>query len=154
GYRANGLFYFDFETNEAKAIRFFVLPEECVMLVHRPWPPDFAPYTEWLVHLVDAYAQDEERRVWQVVDREIDIIVEHDLQTYRLIDLNDYGEAIADGRLSLDDARRLLIALQAFLDKYLHGGGLFPPAEINRCPVEDPQPQLKDIEKNCSRTSF
>ena len=141
GYQAEGCLYFDFETNEGKTIRFFVLPEKCVMLAHRPWPDDIASYTEWLVHLVDAYEEDEGQRVWKVVDREVDIIVEPDLQTYRLIDLDDYGRAIAEGRVSLDDARRLLTALQEFLDEYLHGGGRFPPVEIAGWTGEELQPK-------------
>jgi hypothetical protein len=140
GYRAQGFLYFDFETPERKAIRFFVFPEKCVMLVHRPWPVAFAPYTEWLVHLVSAKAEDRQQLAWKVVDREIDVIVEPDLQTYRVIDLNDFGEAVAKGRIMPEDVRRLLTALQVFLDDYLHGGGRFPPAEIAKLAMEKPQP--------------
>jgi len=97
------------------------------MFAHRPWPDEIRPYMEWFVHLADILGRGQDPEVLEVVDREIDIIIEQDLQTYRIIDLEDFGNALADGRISTQDADRLLKATQTFLDDYLHGGGKFPP---------------------------
>jgi len=133
---------FDFRTNEGKDIRFFAFPEKCVMLAHRPWPDSIAPYTEWYVHLVDVCELSRNPSVWRVEDRQIDIIIEENLRTYRIIDLGDFGEAIKAGQIGAEDADRLLTATQTFLDEYLHGGGRFPPKEISDWLCDTPRPEL------------
>ncbi len=146
GYLECGVIRFDFHTNAGKDVRFFAFPEKHVMLVHRPWPNTIAPYTEWYVHLVDVYEPDPGSVVWEIRDCEIDIIVEENLQTYRIIDLEDFGEAVKTGQISGDDAGRLLGATQEFLDEYLHGGGRFPPKEILNWLSEPPKPELVTLE--------
>lgn len=141
GYLEHSILRFDFETNEGKAIRFFALPDKCVMFVHRPWPDSISRPVEWVVHLADVFERDREHGVWEIVDREIDVIVEENLQTYRVIDLEDFGAALEEGQISPHDARRLLRACQQFLDEYLHGGGKFPPQELRRWLGDLPQPQ-------------
>lgn len=129
GFEERGILRFDF-TNDGTPRRFFVMPEYCVMFADETALGGTRPRHGWFIHLVDAIQQDPERGVWLVEDREIDVIVETDLRTYRIIDLDDFGQALCEGRISLQDAQRLLTALQRFLDTYLHGGGKWPPDEI------------------------
>ena len=127
GARDADLLWFDYVNESHQTIRFFVLPMESVMLAHRPWP---IPYVEWVVHLVECERKRQDTESWVVTDREIDILVEPDLQTYRIIDLEELGGAVACGSIDTVQASAILTATQVFLDRYLHGGGHFPPAVI------------------------
>jgi len=53
-------------------------------------------------------------------DLYIDVIVPTDGRHYRMLDMEEYGDAIADGALSLVDAVDGLRRWQRFLDRYLH----------------------------------
>jgi hypothetical protein len=120
---------------EGRQRYFFILPERSVAIAVPPWDWPVPEYWAYFVHMCDARQTGELE--WHVFDREIDVIVEPDCQTYRVIDLNDFADAIADGRLTAEPACRTLDALQVFLDEYLHGGGKFPPAEIARFLAEN-----------------
>lgn len=70
-------------------------------------------------------------------DLYIDVIVPTDGRHYRMLDLNEYADAMADGALELDDAIDGLRRWQRFLDTYLHSGRWpsptwsdFPPRAI------------------------
>jgi GNAT superfamily N-acetyltransferase len=128
GGRLGNVLWFDYLQPEGNKLRFWVLPGEDIMLAHRPWP---LHYVEWVVHLVESERLSESPERWTVVDREIDILVEPDLQTYRIIDLEDLGQAIEAGRISPQTSHRILSATQAFVDSYLHGGGRFPPSAVS-----------------------
>lgn len=142
GFVQADLLWFDYRAGDGRALRFFVFPDQSVMLTHRPWPPDSALYAEWLVHLVHVRQRDPACALWEVEDRQIDIIVEPDGRTYRVIDLGDFGQALEEHRLRPAEARRVLEATQAFLDRHLHGGGRFPPPALARWLEEAPQPEL------------
>jgi len=126
GHEEEGILRFDF-TNKRGNRRFFVMPDKCVMFADESSLKQVIPNASWYVHLVDAV--EAEPGVWLIEDRELDIIVEGDLRTYRVIDLDDFGRALCEGRISLPDAHRLLKNVQLFLDSYLHQGK-FPPEEI------------------------
>ena len=127
GTRQDSLVSYDFTNADGRAHRYWALTDENVLIVRRPWP---SPHVEWVVHLVDCRQTAGEPEQWTVTDREIDILVEPNLQTYRVIDLQEFGLAVASGSLGTDQASRIQTATQLFLDKYLHGGGHFPPAVI------------------------
>ena len=81
--------------------------------------------------------------VLTVQDLYLDLVVPTDGRPYRMLDLDEFGAALADGRLDPQTARRALADWQRFLDGHLHdrdgsrGGGFpdFPPAEL--APVLD-----------------
>jgi len=141
GYLEGNLIRFDYRSREGRSCRWFAVPSRCVVFGRRPWPDEIVPYTEWFVHLADIVEEDPQRRIWRVIDRDIDIIIEADLQTYRVIDLEDFCKSLSDGELTLSDAQRILRALQDFLDLYLHGGGRFPPREVLPWLDETPKPE-------------
>jgi hypothetical protein len=79
----------------------------------------------------------DEGDVVRVDDMWIDVIVGPPDQPYRVLDLDDYAEAMADGRLTLVDAVEGLTRAQRFLDGRLnhrHDVTLswpdFPPATV------------------------
>ncbi|AUG76590.1 hypothetical protein CFP65_1710 [Kitasatospora sp. MMS16-BH015] len=80
-------------------------------------------------------------------DRWIDVIVGPPDQPYRLLDLDEYGEALADGRLGPAEAAEGLRRVQRFLDRRLNrrhevapGWPEFPPPEVEELlGVELPQ---------------
>lgn len=70
-------------------------------------------------------------------DLYIDVIVPTDGRHYRMLDLDEYADAMADGRLPLSAAIDGLRRWQRFLDRHLHaerwpllGWTDFPPAAI------------------------
>ena len=79
-------------------------------------------------------------------DMYIDVIVPTDGRHYRMLDLEEYGDAIADGYLTVADAVDGLRRWQQFLDRYLHTSRWpvetwsdFPPASIREL-AELPSP--------------
>ena len=88
----------------------------------------------WYVDLVMVDAQ-RDRYVFR--DLYIDVMVPTDGRHYRMLDLDEYADAMADGTLSLHDAIDGLRRWQHFLDQYLHANRFppttwsdFPPAAI------------------------
>ena len=72
-------------------------------------------------------------------DLYLDVMVPTDGRHYRMLDLDEYADAMSDGTLSLDDAVDGLRRWQHFLDRYLHAGRWpagawsdFPPHSIRR----------------------
>ena len=152
GYEEEGVLRFDF-TNKRGSRRFFVMPEKCVMFADESSLEQTIPNASWYIHVVDA--DEAEPGVWVIEDRELDIVVEGDLHTYRVIDLDDFGQAMSQGRISLPDARRILERTQQFLDAYLHQGK-FPPEEIRPWAEGklDPRPlPLEDVKHLLSASS-
>lgn len=152
GYEEEGILHFDF-TNKRGNRRFFVVPDKCVMFADESSLDQVIPNASWYIHIVDAV--EVEPATWLIKDCELDIVVEEDLRTYRVIDLDDFGQALAEGRISLPDARRLLERVQMFLDSYLHQGK-FPPQEIRMWigAELDPRPMpLDPIRRRTSRRS-
>ncbi|MDQ3407586.1 MAG: DUF402 domain-containing protein, partial [Chloroflexota bacterium] len=70
-------------------------------------------------------------------DLYVDLIVPTDGRHYRMLDLDEFADAMADGSVTLEDAVDGLRRWQRFLDRYLHvdrwppaGWSDFPPASI------------------------
>jgi hypothetical protein len=88
----------------------------------------------WYVDLISVDAQG---RHYIFRDLYIDVMVPTDGRHYRMLDLDEYADAMADRTLSLHDAVDGLRRWQRFLDRYLHTSRWppaiwsdFPPASI------------------------
>ncbi|HEX5504524.1 MAG TPA: DUF402 domain-containing protein [Thermomicrobiales bacterium] len=88
----------------------------------------------WYVDLVTVEAQGN-RYLFR--DLYIDVIVPTDGRHYRMLDLDEYADAMRDGTVSLDAAIDGLQRWQRFLDRHLHAGRWpletwsdFPPQSI------------------------
>ncbi len=89
----------------------------------------------WYVDLITVEVQGNR---YTFRDLYIDVMVPTDGRHYRMLDLDEYAAAMADGTLSLPDAIDGLRRWQRFLDQYLHAGRFpptawsdFPPASIH-----------------------
>ena len=72
-------------------------------------------------------------------DLYIDVIIPTDGRHHRMLDLDEYADALADGTLSLEEGLDGLRRWQRFLDRYIHndrwpqaGWSDFPPASVRR----------------------
>lgn len=88
----------------------------------------------WYVDLITVEGEGE-RHLFR--DLYIDVLVPTDGRHSRMLDLDEYADALADGTLSLDMAVDGLRRWQRFLDRHLHRGPWpaddwadFPPAAI------------------------
>jgi hypothetical protein len=89
----------------------------------------------WYVDLVTVDAQGDR---YTLRDLYIDVIVPTDGRHYRMLDLDEYADAMADGTLSLEDAIDGLRRWQRFLDRYLHADR-WPPAKWSDFPPKSIQ---------------
>ncbi len=116
---------FDHYDSEAgRDVRHYVLLDESVKLVYEPWGWQKRWYID-LVHITTA-----SDTIVELTDLYVDIIVEGDGPTYRVIDLEEFVDALASGNIRVEELRDPLHRLQAFLDNHIHGGKDFPPACI------------------------
>lgn len=107
--------------------RYFWLLSEGVQLIYEP----FGWEHEWYIDLVSIRRFDSPRGpLFRVHDRLIDIVVEGDGPTYRIIDLEEAAEALTSGIITAQALAEVLTATQNFLDRYLHRRATFPPAAI------------------------
>jgi hypothetical protein len=125
--------------------RTFVLLEAGIQLSN-PMFQAMAPGTPWLsaqaspeheYWYVDLIAIKAEGDLVTIRDLDIDAVISTNGRGYRLLDLEEFGEAIEAGEISLIDAIDGLKRWQGFLDRHLHSGvrpkGVFPdfpPASI------------------------
>jgi hypothetical protein len=107
--------------------RYFWLLGEDVQLVYEP----FGWRDEWYVDLVSVSETDSGgTRCYSVSDELVDIVVEGMGPTYRIIDLDEIGDALAGGQVTAARLSKTLTRAQRFLDRYLHRGARFPPPQI------------------------
>ena len=71
------------------------------------------------------------------LDLYVDVIVPTDTRHCRMLDFDEYADAMLKGTLSLEEAAEGLRRWQTFLDRYMHSGRWpsaawfdFPPASI------------------------
>jgi len=84
----------------------------------------------WYVDLVTV---EEHLDQYTFRDLYVDVIVPTDGRHYRMLDLDEFADAMADGTMSLEDAVDGLRCWQRFLDRYLHADR-WPPAEWSDFP--------------------
>lgn len=113
-----------FDPEAGRMVRHFVLLQEAVKLMFEPW--DWKD--RWYVDLVGIKWVDE--NTLELKDLYIDIIVEGNGPTYRIIDMEEFADALKNQKISADAIHEPLHRLQQFLDNHLHGGKDFPPAII------------------------
>jgi hypothetical protein len=89
----------------------------------------------WYVDLITVAIEGDQITIW---DLYIDVTISTDGRGYRLLDLEEYGEALESGDISLEIAIDGMKRWQAFLDRHLHHGSYpvapfpdFPPAALD-----------------------
>ncbi len=102
-------------------MRHYLLLDESVKLMHEPWGWRDC----WQADLVAIGWADD--ATIDLDDLYIDVIVEGNGPTYRMIDLDDLADALASGKVCGRTLHEPLRGLQRFLDAHLHGGKDFPP---------------------------
>ena len=104
-----------------KIIRHFVLLDQGVKLMYEPW----GWKDEWYADIIriDQAGDD----IIDLSDLYVDIVIEGDGPTYRIIDLDDLAGAVASGAIGREDLDGALRRLQQFVDEHLHRGKDFPP---------------------------
>lgn len=113
--------------------RIFVLLDLGVSFANPVWFQGEEANT-WYVDLVSV-AQAENRYIFR--DLYLDVMAPVDGRHQRLLDLDDFAEALADGSLAPEEAADGLRRWQHFLDRHLHAEKMpvatwsdFPPASI------------------------
>lgn len=127
--------------------RVFLLLDIGVQLSNPPYWHD-QESTTWYVDLVTIAAIGNE---YTVRDLYIDVMIPTDGRHYRMLDLDEYGQALGEGSISLSDGIDGLHRWQQFLDRHLHAERFpaaewsdFPPAAIKppiKLPTPLPQPK-------------
>ena len=102
-------------------IRHFVLLDRGVKLMYEPWGWKGEWYAD--IVLVERIGHD----IVQLTDLYVDVVVEGNGPTYRVIDLDDLANAVARGAIGRDELATALRQLGGFVDGYLHRGKDFPP---------------------------
>ncbi len=101
--------------------RHFVILDQNVDLQHEPWDWKDRRYVDLVqVKSVDEY-------LIELKDLYVDIIIEGNGPTYRVIDLEELGDALESGQIQLSEIAGPLRNLQQFLDGHVHGAKEFPP---------------------------
>ena len=125
GYGNDEIVFFDrYDEKAVKNIRHFLLINEGFKLMYEPW----GWKNEWYVDLVKINWHNE--NTVEFIDQYIDIIIEGNGPTYRIIDFEDYANAIINKKITVDEIKHQFIQIQNFLDGYLHRGKIFPPKII------------------------
>lgn len=107
--------------------RLYWLPDYGVQIVYEPW----GWHQEWYVDMVEITHEDApESDVYAVRDMEVDIIVQGNGPTYRVIDLEKFGDRVLSGEFRVEEVWRVLTGTQRFLDAFLHRGAPWPPPAI------------------------
>ncbi len=113
-----------FDPKGQQMVRHYILLQESVKLMYQPW----GWKNQWYVDLIDLHWLD--ANTLQLDDLWVDVIVEGNGPTYRIIDLEEMADAFLSHQVSVETMHAPLHNLQKFLDNHLHGGKDFPPAVI------------------------
>lgn len=97
--------------------RVFLLLDDHIQ-VHQPltFPEQYRDW--WYVDLVRIT---ETKTSIAVVDHWLDVAVPPDGMPYRVMDGDELGEALREGKVTAEEVAVGLVRFQAFLDRYLHG---------------------------------
>lgn len=114
--------------------RVFVLLDVGAQLANPPLWQGGRERDSWYIDLVTVEIEGD---LVRIRDLSIDVIVATDGRGYRMLDLEEYGEALKASNMSLEEAIDGLKRWQLFLDRYLHDGPFpvdewpdFPPAGL------------------------
>ncbi|MGW4651226.1 DUF402 domain-containing protein [Kitasatospora sp. NPDC004289] len=140
GIRRGNVVAYDWGFHEAgtdHVQRTFVLLEESVQINQ---PVTFPPQQRgwWYCDLVSVEWDGPGQRLLRTADLWIDVVVGPPDHPYRLLDLDDFADALADGRIGTERAAEALRQAQRFLDRRLNrrhettrSWPAFPPAEVS-----------------------
>ncbi len=167
GFRAGDVVAYEFELPEryepwpgrSRLERTFVLLDVGVSFANPCWARETKPdgsvveadpqgRDSWYVDLITVEARGDR---YTFRDLYIDVMVPTDGRHYRVLDLDEYADAIGDGTVRIEDAIDGLRRWQRFLDRYLHADRWpagswsdFPPRSIRRL-VELPAPFAEPV---------
>lgn len=123
GYRNDEFAYFDlFHTKEGRYVRHFVLLKLNIKLMYEPY--DWMK-KEWYADLIGI--EHLENDVIRLRDLYLDVYIEENGPTYRLVDFDDLAQALVNHEVSAEEMEEPLKNLQVFLNRYLHTKNSFPP---------------------------
>jgi len=108
---------------DSKPRRYFWLIDEGIQLTYEP----FGWHSEWYVDVVEIQLR---HGRYDITDRYVDIVVEGMGPNYRILDLDELGQALVSDAIDAGEIASALRSTQQFLDRYLHRGGTFPPPMI------------------------
>lgn len=125
GFANENVAYFDCHDSKAeKTIRHFILLNENIKLMYEPW----GWKDKWYADLINIeYVNNSEIKV---TDLYIDIIIEGNGPTYRMIDFEDVVKALMNNEIEPEQLQKPFKKLQEFLDNHLHNEKDFPPTVI------------------------
>ena len=125
GFTDENIAYFDlYDSKAGKVIRHFILLDKYIKLMYEPW----GWKDEWYADLINIeYINSSEIKI---TDLYIDIVIDGNGPTYRMIDFEDVVKALINGEIKAVDLEKPFMKLQEFLDNHLHKGLDFPPAVI------------------------
>ena len=106
------------------SLEFRVLLDLGVKLMYEPW----GWKNEWYADIVRVDEADD--GVIGLTDLYVDVVIEGDGPTYRVIDLEDLAEAVVSESINDEDVAAALGPLQRFVDEHLHRKMDFPPESI------------------------
>lgn len=149
GFRAGDVVAYEFELPErfepwpgrTRLERTFVLLDVGVSFANPCWRRATEPggsavemdprgRDSWYVDLVTV-EEDLDRYTFH--DLYVDVIVPTDGRPYRMLDLDEFADAMADGTMTVEDAVEGLRRWQRFLDRHLHADR-WPPAQWSDFP--------------------
>lgn len=125
GFSDGRIAYFDlYDSKSQRDVRHFIFLEESIKLMYEPW----GWKDKWYADLIKIeYVSENEI---SLTDLYLDIIIESNGQTYKMIDFDDFADALVGGKINICDTEIPLKNLQSFLDNHLHDGKDFPPSII------------------------
>jgi predicted RNA-binding protein associated with RNAse of E/G family len=125
GFANEEVAYFDrYDSKAGKIIRHFIMLDENIKLMYEPW----GWKEEWYADLINIeYVNNLEIKI---TDLYIDIIIEGNGPTYRMIDFEDVVKALVRNEIQAEQLEKPFKKLQEFLDSHLHKGKDFPPTAI------------------------
>lgn len=107
--------------------RYFWLLDFNAQLIYEP----FGWHDEWYVDFVLFTMEDSGRaKTYSVRDMEVDLVVQGMGPTYRIIDLDKFGDRLLSHEFALAETATVLCSVQRFVDSFLHKGAPWPPPLI------------------------
>ncbi|MBT4503293.1 MAG: DUF402 domain-containing protein [Gemmatimonadetes bacterium] len=120
----------DFGGEQKHDLRKYVFLEENIQLVYDPFwlSKKESSAKQWYADLIHVeWITDS---LIEITDLYLDIIIEENGPTYRMIDFDDLADALAHDKVDTQILSNALRGLQTFLDNHLHFGKDFPPEII------------------------
>jgi hypothetical protein len=105
----------------------YYLPRQNWAIIENACFPRLGPDWPWYVH-IGSTCFEEAHSCWVFTDLFCDVVVQRDLRTHSVMDLNDLGRALDSGLITGVQLSAALDSTQVLVDMIRAGG--FPPAEL------------------------